>query len=39
MIYVWENGDVGQDLFEITEAEANEIIERFRSRWAAADQS
>jgi hypothetical protein len=39
VIYVRENGDVGQDLFEITEAEANEIIERFRSRWAAADQS
>jgi hypothetical protein len=34
----WEDGEMGLDFYEISEAEAEEIIERFRARWAAADQ-
>jgi hypothetical protein len=32
-IVEWEYGDVGPDLVEISESEANEVIERFRERW------
>jgi hypothetical protein len=35
-IYDWERGEeMGADLFEISEAEAQELIERFRDRWGA----
>ena len=33
VIVEWEYGDVGADLVEISEAEALELIERFRERW------
>ena len=29
----WEYGDVGADLVEISEGEAQELIERFREKW------
>jgi hypothetical protein len=32
-IIEWEYGDVGADLVEISEAEAGELIERFREKW------
>jgi hypothetical protein len=32
-IVEWEYGDVGADLIEISEAEARELIERFRAKW------
>ncbi len=32
-IIEWEYGDAGADLVEVSEAEANELIERFRERW------
>jgi len=31
----WEYGDVGADLVEISEAEAEQLIERFRQKWDA----
>jgi hypothetical protein len=34
-IVEWEYGDVGADLVEITEVEADALIERFRQRWGA----
>jgi hypothetical protein len=33
-IIEWESGDVGADLVEISEAEALELIERFREKWS-----
>lgn len=33
-IIEWEYGDTGTDLVEINEAEAEELIERFRERWS-----
>jgi hypothetical protein len=36
-IVEWEYGDVGADLVEISEAEAEALIERFRERWGAQD--
>ncbi|MGH9211615.1 MAG: hypothetical protein ACRD2C_13165 [Acidimicrobiales bacterium] len=38
VIFVWESGDVGERLYEISEAEAEALIERFRSRWQSTDQ-
>jgi hypothetical protein len=32
-IIEWEYGDAGADLVEISEAEAGELIERFREKW------
>ena len=32
-IIEWEHGDVVGDLVEISEAEAQELIERFREKW------
>ena len=32
-IVEWEYGDVGPDLIEISQADAEELIERFRVRW------
>lgn len=32
-IIEWEYGDVGTNLVEISEAQANELIERFREKW------
>jgi hypothetical protein len=32
-IVEWEYGDVGAELVEISEAEAQELIERFREKW------
>jgi len=32
-IIEWEYGDAGADLVEISEAEARELIERFREKW------
>jgi broad specificity phosphatase PhoE len=34
-IVEWEYGDVGADLVEISEAEAEQLIERFRQKWDA----
>jgi hypothetical protein len=35
-IYEWERGEeMGADLVEITAAEAERLIERFREKWAA----
>jgi hypothetical protein len=34
-IYEWEHGEeMGSDLVEISEAEASELIERFRETWS-----
>ena len=33
-IIEWEHGDAGADLVEISDAEAQAVIERFRERWA-----
>lgn len=33
-IVEWENGDVGASLVEVSEAEAERLIERFRAKWA-----
>jgi hypothetical protein len=32
-IVEWEYGDVGADLVEISEADAERLIERFREKW------
>jgi hypothetical protein len=32
----WEYGDVGADLVEISEAEAEALIERFREKWSGS---
>ena len=32
-IVEWEYGDVGADLVEISEAEAEQLIDRFRVKW------
>ncbi len=32
-IVEWEYGDVGAELVEISEAEAERLIERFREKW------
>ena len=34
-IVEWEYGDVGAELVEISEAEAEGLIERFRNKWGA----
>ena len=36
-IVEWEYGDVGAELVEISEAEAAELIERFRAEWGEPD--
>jgi hypothetical protein len=37
-IYEWEHGEeLGTDLVEVSEAEANELIERFREMWGRAE--
>ncbi len=36
-IVEWEYGDVGAELVEISEAEAVELIERFRAEWGEPD--
>jgi hypothetical protein len=33
-IIEWEHGDAGADLVEVSEAEAQELIERFREKWS-----
>ena len=33
-IIEWEYGDAGADLVEITETEAQALIERFREKWS-----
>ena len=33
-IIEWEHGDVGADLVEITEAEAQALIERYQEKWS-----
>ena len=33
-IIEWEHGDVGAELVEISEAEADELVERFREKWS-----
>jgi hypothetical protein len=33
-IVEWEYGDVGAELVEISEAEAERLIERFREKWS-----
>jgi hypothetical protein len=33
-IMEWEHGDAGADLVEISEAEAQALVERFREKWA-----
>ena len=37
MIVGWERAESTDDLIEVTEDEANQIIERFRARWGAGD--
>ena len=32
-IIEWEHGDAGADLVEVSEADAQELIERFREKW------
>ncbi len=32
-IIEWEHGDAGADLVEISEAEAQALVERFREKW------
>jgi hypothetical protein len=34
-IVEWEYGDVGAELVEISESEAEALIERFRNKWSA----
>jgi hypothetical protein len=34
-IVEWEYGDVGAELVEISEVDADALIERFRQRWGA----
>ena len=37
-IYEWERGEeMGADLVEVSEAEADELIERFRVKWGQED--
>ncbi len=36
VIVEWKRGESTDDLVEITEDEANQVIERLRARWAAA---
>jgi len=37
-IYEWERGEeMGASLIEISEAEAEALIERFREKWSGAD--
>ena len=36
-IVEWEYGDVGADLVEISEGEANALIERFRQEWGTQE--
>ncbi len=37
-VYEWERGEeLGADLIEISEEEANRIIERFRTAWSSGD--
>ncbi len=36
-IIEWEYGDAGADLVEISEADATELIERFREKWSRED--
>jgi len=38
-IVEWEYGDVGAELVEISEAEAERLIERFREKWGAQRSS
>jgi hypothetical protein len=33
-IIEWEHGDAGADLVEISDAEAQAVIERFREKWS-----
>jgi hypothetical protein len=33
-IIEWEHGDAGADLVEISEAEAQALVERFREKWS-----
>jgi hypothetical protein len=33
-IIEWEHGDAGADLAEVTEAEAQALVERFREKWS-----
>ena len=33
-IIEWEHGDAGADLVEISEADAQALIERFREKWS-----
>jgi hypothetical protein len=35
-IVKWEYGDVGADLVEISEADAEGLIERFREKWSGS---
>jgi hypothetical protein len=35
----WEYGDVGAELVEISETEAQGLIERFRNKWGAQQDS
>ena len=32
-IIEWEQGDAGADLVQVSEADAQELIERFREKW------
>jgi len=34
-IIEWEYGDVGAELVEVSEAEAEALVERFREKWGA----
>jgi hypothetical protein len=36
-IVEWKRAESTDDLIEVTEDEANQIIERFRARWGAED--
>jgi len=37
LIVEWERNESTDDLVEVTEDEANQIIERFRARWGTPD--
>jgi hypothetical protein len=37
LIVEWERGESTPDLVEVPEDEANQIIDRFRSRWSTPD--
>jgi hypothetical protein len=37
VIVDWNRGEIGRDLIEISEEEANRIIERFRTTWSSGD--